>query len=772
MVRPADLEARFRRAMTKAGVPTEDRIVADGELHRVHVEGDRHYRRNGWYVLHPDEPPAGAFGCWKRGVSERWCAEAHDDLSSEARKRWQQKIQERRRERARERRERRERARRKASRMLEEAEPAEPEHPYLRRKGIQPRGPVRQLRDTLLIPLYGGDGELRGLQRIRPDGTKRFLAGTEVSGSYLPLGGAPDGTLAVAEGYSTAVTVHEATGEPVAVAFNAGNLAPVAEALREKLGPDVDLVLAADNDTDTKGNPGLTAALEAAEAVGGQVAIPEFQDGEEGSDFNDLVALRGPAAVRAAFERASTPNGREQGEDGGELDQDGAEGGPLPFVTTAANVEAEEVGWLWGERLPRGKLCELFGDPGGGKTTLALAITTGLTLGESLPGDTGARDPTDVLFVSAEDGQKDTLRPRLDDLGADLDRVHFVEDARGEEGGPEAFRLDRAHHLQQLDRAIRQYRAGLVVFDPISAYLGNVNPHRDADVRRVLKPLAALAARTGVTVLWIRHLRKSPAARAMYRAGGSIAFIAAARSAFLVGSNPENSMDRALVHVKSNLGPLTDPVGFTLEGGRFEWNKSTDLTAAKILAGEEDADTASKREEAKRYLRLTLAEGRRPAEEMKEEAETLGISDRTLRRAREELRVEWQREGFGKDGTVYWSLPEGKDQEDENGQGGGPDPKVAKYGNENAQNPGGSSPLPLLATEPEGGQVWDDPGGSGENRRSNDHTCPRADRDQDGASGTKPNRCAKCGASIGPTVELCAECKYGEDLDQALGGTA
>lgn len=300
-----DLEARFRQAMADAGLRTDAEIVADGELHRVEWNDDDD--RAGWYVLHCDDPAAGVFGCWRRGVQHTWCAESPDDFSDEARKRWHERIRAQREQRARERRERRERARRKARGMLEEADPAHPGHPYLRAKGVPPHGAVRQLGDTLLVPLYGSDGALRGLQRIRPDASKRFIAGTEVSGSYLPIGDAPAGTVVVAEGYSTGATIHKATSHPVAVAFSANNLRPVAEALREELGSDVRLIIAADNDRETEGNPGVTAAAEAAQAVRGALAVPRFEDGEEGSDFNDLAAVRGPRSVREAIQAAETP---------------------------------------------------------------------------------------------------------------------------------------------------------------------------------------------------------------------------------------------------------------------------------------------------------------------------------------------------------------------------------------------------------------------------------------------------------------------------------
>ena len=301
----ADFTEMFCTAMREAGVPTSDEIHADGRLHRVHVEGDSIGSRNGWYVLHSDDPPAGAFGSWRTGVSDTWCAAASSDLTATEWERWIRKAGQSRHRQAEAQRHRQEQARERSARLWAKSRTADPGHPYLRRKGADPHG-LRQLGDRLLIPVRGPDGTLLGLQRIGPDGLKRFIAGTEVRGSYHAIG-TPDGVLIVAEGYATAATIHEATGHAVAVAFNCGNLTPVAKALRNKLGADVRIIIAADNDRDTEGNPGLTAATEAARTVGGLLATPIFDTGEEGSDFNDLAHLRGAEVVVERIGAASQP---------------------------------------------------------------------------------------------------------------------------------------------------------------------------------------------------------------------------------------------------------------------------------------------------------------------------------------------------------------------------------------------------------------------------------------------------------------------------------
>ena len=173
-------------------------------------------------------------------------------------------------------------------------------HPYLAAKGVRAHGIRVEAGHTILVPLRDTEGRLHNLQSIAPDGTKRFMPGGRVKGCYHAVG-KPSGRLVVCEGFATGATIHEDTGHAVAVAFNAGNLLPVAKALRSKF-PCITIVVAADDDWKTEGNPGLTAATEAARAVGGLLAVPDFTGlarGEKDTDFNDLRRLAGMVEVQA-----------------------------------------------------------------------------------------------------------------------------------------------------------------------------------------------------------------------------------------------------------------------------------------------------------------------------------------------------------------------------------------------------------------------------------------------------------------------------------------
>ena len=283
--------ADFHQAIEAAGLQAPDVIHDDGALHRF-GRG-----KSAYYVLHGDGVPAGLFGCWRAGLQSTWGAKADNAMTQAERDDHRRRVKD-----AQAQRDADEAARHKdeadkaAARWVAGSPPAG--HPYLVRKGVQPHG-IRQDGDTLLIPLRDTAGHLHSLQTITPDGEKRFRG--RMKGCYHAIG-KPAGRIIVCEGYATGASIHEATGEAVAVAFNAGNLMPVATALH-KAYPELVLLLAADDDHQTEGNPGLNAAKSAALAVGGFVVVPQFPAGRpsKATDFNDLAALAGLDAVRACF---------------------------------------------------------------------------------------------------------------------------------------------------------------------------------------------------------------------------------------------------------------------------------------------------------------------------------------------------------------------------------------------------------------------------------------------------------------------------------------
>jgi len=290
-----DAIEQFRAAIHDAGLHPPEVIEPDGKLHRFASNG-RRSDDAGWYVFHDDGIPAGAFGDWRGGLSETWRADIGRTLSPQEEAAHRARVDAMRREREAEDGRRKAEAREKAAAIWQAAQPASDEHPYLVSKGVKAHG-LRVHGEALVVPMRDGT-ELHSLQFIAGDGGKRFLAGGRVSGCYFPIG-KPEAVLCIAEGYATGATIHEATGYAVAVAFNAGNLLPVARALRAKF-PELRLIVCADDDAMTPGNPGLTKAREAARAVRGVLAAPDIAGTrpEGATDFNDLHRHAGLAALR------------------------------------------------------------------------------------------------------------------------------------------------------------------------------------------------------------------------------------------------------------------------------------------------------------------------------------------------------------------------------------------------------------------------------------------------------------------------------------------
>lgn len=264
---------QFRDAIRAAGVTPPDVIEADGKLRRFSSNGKRGDGA-GWYLLFGDGIPAGCFGDWRTGFSQTWRADIGRTLTPAEEAAHRDRLATLRRERETEETRRRAEAQQRAAAIWNAANPAPDDHAYLTRKGIKAHG-ARLHKGALLIPMRA-EGVIHSLQFIGGDGDKRFLSGGRVAGCYFSIGDTKGAAaLCIAEGFATGATIHQATGYPVAVAFNAGNLLAVANTMREKF-PDLPLILCADDDRHTPGNPGLSKASEAARAVGGLLAIPEF----------------------------------------------------------------------------------------------------------------------------------------------------------------------------------------------------------------------------------------------------------------------------------------------------------------------------------------------------------------------------------------------------------------------------------------------------------------------------------------------------------------
>lgn len=413
-----------------------------------------------------------------------------------------------------------------------------------------------------------------------------------------------------------------------------------------------------------------------------------------------------------------------------------------------ADVQPESVRWLWSGRIPLGKVSVLCGDPSLGKSMVSLDLAARVSRGVPWPDRRDEPNPAGgVVIVSAEDDVSDTIRPRLDAAGADVSRIVALQGIRytDDEGasGQRSFNLSDLPALEDAIRAVPECR--LLVIDPVSAFMAGVDSHKNADVRGVLAPLAELAARFKVAVVCVTHLSKAPGRPAMYRATGSLAFVAAARAAWLFVADKGQPGRRLMLGVKNNLAAECTGLAYRIEsgGGRFgapviAWDPAPVTTSADeaLTAAEASQLRPAKRDEAMEWLRELLASGAMPSEAVKREGLAAGYSWPTVRRAKDALRIVPKRSGFGRGASWFWELPSGgavahEDAQPPKGEGcapsagaienavsEGPDtidaqmPDVSTYGRVSVYDDGGADDsrvptpdVPELLHDPETGKV-------------------------------------------------------------------
>ena len=323
-----------------------------------------------------------------------------------------------------------------------------------------------------------------------------------------------------------------------------------------------------------------------------------------------------------------------------------------------SDIQTEPVEWLWEPYIPRGAITLIQGDGGTGKTTMAPAIAAAVSRGDVLPGGISS-EPVAVIVQNAEDSYTRTIRPRLEQSGADCSMIEVIDEDK------KALSLSDG----RIEDAIIRTNAKLLIIDPVQAYFGGKNMNNAGGVRPLMKHLGAVAARHGCAVLLVGHLHKK-AGQAQYRGLGSIDIYAAARSVLTVGKIPVDENMRGIVHNKSNLSPAGMSQAFGLEAnGGFCWLGDYDITIDEMLSGVSKPE--SQFVKAPRLIETALAFELVLAVEMEQRAEGQGISPKTLHRAKAALGVVSIKRG----GRWYWQLPiyaeyTEVDQESQDGQHG------------------------------------------------------------------------------------------------------
>ena len=297
-------------------------------------------------------------------------------------------------------------------------------------------------------------------------------------------------------------------------------------------------------------------------------------------------------------------------------------------IIRMSDVELTPVEWLWKPYLPFGKLSVLQGNPGEGKTYFAMHLAAACTNGKLLP-NMERMEPFNVIYQTAEDGLGDTVKPRLIEAGADLDRVLVIDDSD----------VQLTLSDERIEKAIVENNARLVIIDPIQAYLGaDVDMNRANEVRPIFMRLGQVAQRTGCAILLIGHLNKAAGMQSLQRGLGSIDIAAAVRSVMFIGKLKHDPTMRILTHEKSSLAPPGASLAFSLgdEGG-FRWVGEYDITADEMLSGIE-LQRETKTQQAKDLICALLAGGKQVlSEDIDKAALERGIPGRTVRDAKREL---------------------------------------------------------------------------------------------------------------------------------------
>jgi len=329
-------------------------------------------------------------------------------------------------------------------------------------------------------------------------------------------------------------------------------------------------------------------------------------------------------------------------------------------IVCMADVEPKPINWLWPEKIARGKVSMIAGDPGLGKSLITVALASAVSTGARWPVGGGIAPLGSVVILSDEDSLADTIRPRLDAAGANCARIHALKvvEETTEDGEivNRSFSLEKdierlADVLEQLGDCV------LVVIDPISAYLGGTDSHRNADVRALLSPLSDLAERFNVAIVTVTHLNKGSGS-AIYRATGSLAFVAAARSVLAVTKDQDEQSRRLVLPMKNNLGNDSTGMAYRIETAEngapvVMWEPDpVDIDINVALNGESD-DFRSERKDAIDWLESELSGGPVSATDLQKRARAAGHSWSTVKRAKSELSVESRKTGM-KGGWEWW----------------------------------------------------------------------------------------------------------------------
>ena len=320
--------------------------------------------------------------------------------------------------------------------------------------------------------------------------------------------------------------------------------------------------------------------------------------------------------------------------------------GSFPVYRKMSEIEPQPINWLWEDYIAKGTFTLITGEPDLGKSQITLSMTAIVTTGGNWPASSEKCEEGNVIILSDEDNLEKTIRPRLEANGANLEKIHYLDGIGKGDSNSDCELFNLKSNLTQLETMINEIKGiSMIVIDPLSAYLAGVDTYNNKDVRSMLAPLSNLAGRYDIAIVCVEHPPKSSNGRAMNQVGGSIAFVAASRSAYLVSKDPEDEERRLFLKIKNNLSNYSGGISFTVESHKLPngieiskvvWgDEPVKITADEVLAYYNQTEFQHKKESRKKWLQEELADGPKNAAEVEKKALTQGMTEKQLRTAKE-----------------------------------------------------------------------------------------------------------------------------------------
>ena len=507
------IERQVLEAMASLGIAPirETRLIFDHQLHRYAVEGDKGTETSGAYLIHPDALPAGYLQSWRHGVEVRWKFDIHalgpgkyqslyrtcrsPEFQAQARAAQKKREEADNREKA---------VRSDDARIRFEAAPyAQDDHPYLVKKHVPNYG-LRLHEKSLMVPLRDIDGHFKSFQWIAPDGTKRYFPGAPTGGGFFSIGLDTDGPILLCEGYATGATLHELTGLAVACAMNCHNMVTCAPLLRKKY-PQRPILVMADDDSRTKGNPGMTKAQEAMrQGKLNAVLSPPFRRPEDGTDWNDFAGVYGYEAAEKALKERIRWACMSEADRAEFRAKHALKSMHHTLDRTVQLPPVEMVGGMF----PKGHISAVIAAPGVGKTWFVQKFVSDLSIGGSIfNGFAEEEGPQRSLIFAGETGYELLIR-RAAETGwpANKDNVSIYSVIECELKDI-SLELDEEEGRKNIERAIEMDRPQVVIFDTLVSFHSK-DENKAVEMKPIFKYLLKLAREKDIAVVLMHHTRK------------------------------------------------------------------------------------------------------------------------------------------------------------------------------------------------------------------------------------------------------------------------